>query len=187
MKQIVLIFDGPNIHATAKALGLDIDYRKLLAHFGEDILRAYYYTALLPRGQEEASIIPLIDWLEYNGYTIVSKDAKEFTDATTGKRKTKGNMDVEMTVDALDAAAISGVKDIWLFSGDGDFTYLVRALQRRGVRVTVVSTISTSPPMIADELRRAADTFKDLADMTMFVAPFVPKSARDFKEGGRYG
>jgi uncharacterized LabA/DUF88 family protein len=52
-----------------------------------------------------------------------------------------------------------------LFSGDGDFRRLVEAIQRKGVRVTVVSTIRSSPPMVADELRRQADEFLELAEI----------------------
>jgi NYN domain len=70
-------------------------------------------------------------------------------------------MDIELAVDAMELA--KHVDQIVLFSGDGDFRSLVEAVQRRGVLVTVVSTISSHPPMIADELRRQADVFIDLA------------------------
>jgi uncharacterized LabA/DUF88 family protein len=156
--------DGANLYATAKTLGFDIDYRKMLAHFseGRTLLRAFYYTAIIEDSQEHSNIRPLLDWLDYNGYTLVTKPAKEFIDAT-GRRKVKGNMDVELAVDAMELAG--HVEEIVLFSGDGDFRSLVQALQRRGVRVEVVSTIETEPPMIADELRRQADKFTDLASL----------------------
>ena len=99
--------------------------------------------------QEYSSIRPLIDWLDYNGYTVVTKATKEFVDQT-GRRKVKGNMDIELAVDAMEIAGT--IDHMVLFSGDGDFRSLVEAVQRRGVRVTVVSTISTQPPMVADEL-----------------------------------
>ena len=125
------------------------------------MLRAFYYTAII-EDQEYSSIRPLIDWLDYNGYTVVTKATKEFVDQT-GRRKVKGNMDIELAVDAMELA--STIDHMVLFSGDGDFRSLVEAVQRRGVRVTVVSTISTQPPMIADELRRQADNYVDLADI----------------------
>ena len=113
-------------------------------------------------GQEYSSIRPLVDWLDYNGYTMVTKPTKTFTDAL-GHRKTKGNMDIELTVDAMRLA--EELDHVVLFTGDGDFRALVGALQMRGRRVSVVSTLQTQPPMVADELRRQADQFIDLADL----------------------
>jgi len=159
-ERIALFIDGANLYATAKTLGFDIDYKRLLGEFRARgyLLRAYYYTALV-EDQEYSSIRPLIDWLDYNGFTVVTKAAKEFTDST-GRRKVKGNMEVELTVDAMQLAP--RVDHIVLFSGDGDFRALVESLQRQGVRVSVVSTIRSQPPMIADELRRQADNFIEL-------------------------
>src|SRR5690606_14706131 len=162
-EKIALFIDGANLYATSKALGFDIDYRKLLSAFHERayLLRAYYYTALI-EDQEYSSIRPLIDWLDYNGYKVVTKPAKEFTDST-GRRKIKGNMDIELTVDALELVEI--VDHFVIFSGDGDFRTLVGALQRKGRKVSIVSTMQSQPPMIADDLRRQADHFIDLASL----------------------
>lgn len=162
-EKIAMFIDGANLYATSRALGFDIDYRKLLSTFQKRayLLRAYYYTALV-EDQEYSSIRPLIDWLDYNGYKVVTKPAKEFTDAS-GRRKIKGNMDIELTIDALELVEV--VDHYVLFSGDGDFRTLVEALQRRGRKVSIVSTIQSQPPMISDELRRQADTFIDLATM----------------------
>ncbi|QDG94617.1 NYN domain-containing protein (plasmid) [Rhizobium sp. NIBRBAC000502774] len=159
-EKIALFIDGANLYATSKGLGFDVDYRKLLTAFQQRgyLLRAYYYTALI-EDQEYSSIRPLIDWLDYNGYKVVSKAAKEYTD-TLGRRRIKGNMDIELAVDAMEQSET--VDHLVIFSGDGDFTTLVAALQRRGRKVSVVSTIRTQPPMIADELRRRADHFIDL-------------------------
>ena len=161
--KIALLIDGPNLYATAKTLGFDIDYKRLLKEFQSrgTLVRAFYYTAIL-EDQEVLSIRPLIDWLDYNGYTVVTKATKEFFDAS-GRRKVKGNMDVELAVDAMELA--EHVDQIVLFSGDGAFRSLVEAVQRRGVRVTVVSTLASQPPMIADELRRQADVFIDLVEL----------------------
>jgi uncharacterized LabA/DUF88 family protein len=161
--KIALYIDGANLHATARTLGFEIDYKRLLEEFQGrgDLVRAYYYTAVI-EDQEFITLRPLIDWLNYNGYTVVTKATKEFIDAS-GRRKVKGNMDIELAVDAMELA--EHVDQIVLFSGDGDFRSLVEAVQRRGVRVTVVSTISSQPPMIADELRRQADVFTDLVDL----------------------
>ena len=161
--RIALFIDGANIYATAKAFGFDIDYKRLLKEFQSrgTLVRAYYYTAII-EDQEYLSIRPLIDWLDYNSYTVVTKATKEFADAS-GRRKVKGNMDIELAVDAMELA--EHVDQIVLFSGNGDFRSLVEAVQRRGARVTVVSTISSQPPMIADDLRRQADVFIDLIEL----------------------
>ena len=161
--RIALFIDGANLYSTAKALGFDIDYRRLLTEFQSlgTLVRAFYYTAII-EDQEYSSIRPLVDWLDYNGYTVVTKATKEFFDAT-GRRKVKGNMDIELAVDAMELA--EHIHEMVLFSGDGDFRSLVEGIQRRGVRVTVVSTIATQPPMIADDLRRQADVFVDLREL----------------------
>jgi uncharacterized LabA/DUF88 family protein len=165
---IALFIDGANLYATAKSLGFEIDYRRLLKEFqGRGILlRAFYYTAII-EDQEYSSIRPLVDWLDYNGYTVVTKMTKEYIDAN-GRRRIKGSMDIELAVDAMQLA--KHIDQMVLFSGDGDFRPLVEAIQRRGVRVTVVSTISSQPPMIADELRRQADVFIDLVELRAKVA-----------------
>lgn len=162
-ERIALFIDGANLYSAARGLGFDIDYRKLLDLFAGKgrLIRAFYYTALL-EDQEYSPLRPLVDWLDYNGYTVVTKPAKEFTDAQ-GRRRFKGNMDIELAIDMLELAG--SVDHIVLFSGDGDFRRLVEATQRRGVRVTVVSTIRSQPPMVADELRRQADSFTDLVDL----------------------
>src|SRR6201993_1965158 len=166
--KIALFIDGANLYATAKTLGFYIDYKRLLKEFQSrgTLVRAFYYTAII-EDQEYSSIRPLIDWLDYNGYTVVTKATKEFIDAS-GRRKVKGNMDIELAVDALELA--EHIDQVVLFAGEGDFRSLVEAVQRRGVRVTVISTISSQPPMIADELRRQADIFIDLAELRAKVA-----------------
>jgi uncharacterized LabA/DUF88 family protein len=163
-EKTALFIDGANLYATTKSLGFDIDYKRLLKEFQSrgNLLRAFYYTALI-EDQEYSSIRPLLDWLDYNGYTVVTKPAKEFTDAM-GRRKIKGNMDLELAVDVMELA--DHLDHVVLFSGDGDFRPLVESVQRKGVRVTVISTISTQPPMIADELRRQADVFIDLQELS---------------------
>lgn len=162
-QRIALFIDGANLYNAAKNLGLDLDYRRLLHEFGSRgmLVRAFYYTAVI-EDQEYSSIRPLIDWLDYNGYRVVTKPAKEFTDSA-GRRRIKGNMDIELAIDALELAP--HLDQMILFSGDGDFRSLVEAVQRKGVRVTVVSTAQSRPPMIADELRRQCDEFIDLASL----------------------
>ena len=167
-ERIALFIDGSNLYAAARALGFDIDYKRLLELFSSKgrLLRAYYYTALM-EDQEYLPIRPLVDWLDYNGFTMVTKPTKEFTDST-GRRKIKGNMDMELAIDVLEMA--EHLDHIVLFSGDGDFRRLVEAVQRRGVRVSVVSTYRSAPPMVADELRRQADFFIELQDIEPDIA-----------------
>ena len=163
VSKIAVFIDGANLYATAKTLGFDIDYKKLLRELQSrgDLLRAFYYTAIF-EDQEYSSIRPLVDWLDYNGYSAVTKVSKEYVDAS-GRRKVKSDMDIELMVDAMEIAA--HVDEILRFSCDGDVRPLGESLQRRGVRVTVVSTIVCQPPMIADELRRQADAFIDLQEL----------------------
>jgi uncharacterized LabA/DUF88 family protein len=167
--KIAVFIDGPNLYATAKTLGFDIDYKCLLGEFQSrgTLLRAFYYTAIV-EDQEYSSLRPLIDWLDYNGFAVVTKAAKEFIDAS-GRRKIKGNMNIELAVDAMELA--ERIDEMVLFSGDGDFRSLVEAMQRHGVRVTVISSIATRPPMIADELRRQADVFTDLMELQSKIGP----------------
>lgn len=162
-ERVALFIDGANLYAAAKSLVLDVDYKKLLSHFRSQctLVRALYYTAIA-EDQEYSSIRPLIDWLDYNGYSMVTKPTKEFTDAM-GRRKIKGNMDIELAVDAMELA--DALDHIVIFSGDGDFRCLVQSLQQKGKRVSIISTLQTQPPMVADELRRQADQFIDLADL----------------------
>ena len=161
--RLALFIDGANLYSTAKALNADLDFSKLVEMYRATavLVRAYYYTAVI-EGEEFSPIKPLVDWLDYNGFTVVTKPVKRFTDAQ-GHTRTKGNMDIEIAVDMLEFAA--HVDHIVLFSGDGDFRRLVEAVQAKGVRVTVVSTVKTQPPQIADELRRQADVFVDLNDL----------------------
>jgi len=180
-ERVGLFIDGSNLYAAAKALGFDIDYKKLLKHFASEgrLIRAFYYTALV-EDQEYSPLRPLIDWLDYNGYTMVTKPTKEFTDAT-GRRKIKGNMDIELAIDVMEMAP--HLDHVVLFSGDGDFRRLVEAVQRKGVRVTVVSTVRSQPPMVADELRRQADTFLELSDLEQVIGR-APHPSRDDRNYG---
>ena len=162
-ERIGLFIDGSNLYAAARSLAFDIDYKRLLDIFAKKgrLIRAFYYTALI-EDQEYSPIRPLVDWLDYNGYTMVTKPAKEFTDST-GRRKIKGNMDIELAVDIIEMAPV--LDHIVLFSGDGDFRRLIEVVQHKGLRVTVVSTVRSQPPMVADELRRQADYFIELQDL----------------------
>ncbi|MCB9989963.1 MAG: NYN domain-containing protein [Rhodospirillales bacterium] len=166
-EKLALFIDGSNLYAAAKALEFDIDYKLLLSWAAERgrLVRAFYYTALI-EDQEYSPIRPLVDWLDYNGYSMVTKPTKEFVDAQ-GRRKIKGNMDIELAIDMMELA--DHVDHIMLFSGDGDFRRLIEAVQRKGVRVTVVSTIKSSPPMVADELRRQADHFLELDVLANYI------------------
>ena len=162
-EKIALFIDGANLYSAARSLGFDIDYKRLLAEFGKKgyLLRAYYYTALA-EDQEFSTLRPLIDWLDYNGYSVVTKPLKEFYDQS-GRRKVKGNMDIELVIDAMELS--EQVDHVVLFSGDGDFRRLAEAIQRKGKKFSVVSTLQTQPPMIADDLRRQADNFIELAEL----------------------
>lgn len=181
-EKLAIFIDGSNLYAAARALNFDIDYR-LLLRWGASrgrLVRAFYYTALV-EDQEYSPLRPLVDWLDYNGYTMVTKPTKEFVDSQ-GRRKVKGNMDIELAIDVMELS--DSVNHIILFSGDGDFRRLIEAVQRKGVRVTVVSTIKSSPPMVADELRRQADHFLDLEVLAPEIQRMYPNGARPVRDDG---
>jgi len=171
-ERIALFIDGANLYSAVKGLGFDIDFRRLREEFGSRgrLIRAFYYTAIT-EDQEYSPLRPLVDWLDYNGFTVVTKPAREFTDSA-GRRRIKGNMDIELAIDMLDMSA--HMDHAVLFSGDGDFRSLVDAVQRRGVRVTVVSTLRSQPPMVSDDLRRQADQFVDLTELQPYIARQAP-------------
>jgi uncharacterized LabA/DUF88 family protein len=175
--RIALFIDGANLYSAAKNLGFDIDYKKLLAEFRTRgvLVRAYYYTALV-ENEDYSPIRPLVDWLDYNGYALVTKTAREYTDRE-GRKRWRGDMDVEIAVDMMELAP--HVDHVVLFSGDGDFRRLVQSVQQKGVRVTVVSTVKSQPPMASDDLRRQADAFVDLQDLSSIIGrparPHMPR------------
>jgi uncharacterized LabA/DUF88 family protein len=176
-ERVAVFIDGANLYSAAKGLTFDIDYRKLLEEFRKRgrFIRASYYTALV-EDQDFSPIRPLVDWLDYNGYTLVTKPAKEYTDGT-GRRRYKGDMDVEIAVDLVQAASFAD--HAFLFSGDGDFVAAIEAAQRKGIRVSVVSTIKSNPPMASDDIRRAADNFVDLADLHSLIGRPPKERATD--------
>lgn len=167
-ERLALFIDGAGLYSTARALGLEIDFRKLLSEFTDRgrLLRANYYTTIV-ESDEYSPVRPLVDWLAYNGYSVVSKPAKEYTDRE-GRRRFRGNMNVEIAVDMLEAAP--HIDHLILFAGDADFRAAVSAIKRKGCRVSVVSSVKGQPQTIADELRREADTFIDLADLSKLIA-----------------
>ena len=165
--RLALFIDGANLYSAARALGFDIDYRKLLDEFKKRgvLIRAYYYTAI-NENDDYSPIRPLVDWLDYNGFTLVTKPAREFTDSQ-GRKRWRGDMDVEIAVDMLQLA--EAADHLVLFSGNGDFRAVVEAVQRKGRRVTVVSTMKSQPPMTSDDLRRQADDFVELSDLAHVI------------------
>jgi len=167
-EKVALFIDGANLYGAAKGLGFDIDYKRLLELFARKgvLVRAFYYTAVA-EDQEFSPLRPLVDWLDYNGFSVVTKPLKEFTDMA-GRRRVKGNMDIELAIDVMEMSAC--IDHAVIFSGDGDFRRLVEAVQRRGRRVSVVSTIRTNPPMVSDELRRQADNFIELDELKSQIA-----------------
>lgn len=159
-ERLALFIDGANLYGAARALDMDVDFKRLREHFSRQgyLVRAFYYTALSD-DQDYSPLRPLVDWLDYNGFAVVTKPLKPFTDSQ-GQRRHKGNMDIEIAVDVLEMAA--HLDHVVLFSGDGDFRRLVEAVQRRGLKVTVVGSVRSNPPSLADELRRQADVFIEL-------------------------
>ncbi len=168
-EKTAFFIDGANLYKAARNLGFDIDYKNLLAkaQAGCQLIRASYYTAIQEdRDQDYSPLRPLVDWLDYNGYTMVTKTTREFTDQQ-GRKRFKGSTDIELAVDMMQLA--DRLDHIILFSGNGDFRRAIEAVQAKAVRVTAVSTVKSAPPMASDELRRQADSFIDLADLEEII------------------
>jgi len=163
-QRVDVLIDGPSFYATTRSLGYEVDYKKFRDHFDEvcDLHRIYYFTAITDNPDDHSPVKPLVDWLGYNGFRTITKPLREFIDPG-GRRRTKGNMAVEIATELVNAA--EHAEHILLFSGEGDLSYAVDAAQRKGAKVTVVSSLKVDPPAISDDLRRAADRFVDLADV----------------------
>lgn len=170
---LAMFIDGPNFYATARALNFDVDYKRLLGLFQAKgrLLRASYFTPLADT-DDHVAIRPLVDWLQYNGWTVVTQPARVH-ETEDGRTRIKGNTDIDMAVEVMKLAPI--LAHAVLFTGNRDFTPLVGFLQDRGTRVTVVSSFRTQPPMISDDLRRKADAFVDLDTLRDAIA----RPARD--------
>ena len=162
-ERLALFIDGTSLHSASRSLEFEIDYKLLRQEFMRRgrLARVHYYTCV-NESDEYTPVKPLVDWLSYNGFAVLSKPVREYTDAM-GRKKIKGSIGIELATDAMSMAG--HVDHIVIFSGDGDYCCLVQALQRAGVRVTVVSTQKSQPPMVSDELRRQADNFIDICDL----------------------
>jgi uncharacterized LabA/DUF88 family protein len=183
-ERLALFIDGANLDSSVKALGFSVDFKRLRKHFmGKGhLIGAHYYTATVTEPDGEIRKKPLFDWLDYNGYRMVTKPAKYQTNSL-GEQNIKGNMDIELAVDAMELALRGRLDRAVIFSGDGDFEALVKALQRAGTHVTVVSTIRSQPnKMIADELRRAADEFIDLNDIKDEIIDHKKQERRSLRQ-----
>lgn len=174
-----LFIDGTHLYSVSRLLAFDVDFRSLLTYFRQqtNLIRAYYYAGMPKESDVPTPLRPLIDWLQYNGYTVITKEVREFIDSM-GRRRVKGNMDIEIACDTLELA--ESLDHIVLVAGDADFRRLVEALQRKGVRVTVASTLKTTPQQVSDELRRQADHFLDIRDISQHFTRGLrePREAR---------
>ncbi|ADM09726.1 hypothetical protein PB2503_08354 [Parvularcula bermudensis HTCC2503] len=160
-----IFIDGANLYKTARNLGFDIDYKRLLQKTRAEtrLVRAYYYTAMPEeREQDYSPLRPLVDWLDYNGYTMMTKAAREFTDSQ-GRKRFRGSVDIDLALDFVEMA--DKVDCLVLFTGNGDFRPAIAKAQSRGCRVICVSTTATQPPMASDDIRRQADQFVDLTSL----------------------
>ena len=161
MRRVAVFIDGQSLYSASRAIGMEVDYAKLLPALApaqqSHLVRAMYYTPVDEDADGYASVVPLTDWLDYNGYCVVTKPGRMSS--------------TRMTVDiAIDAIALAPRLDAMiLISGDADLAPAVEAVQRHGVSVTVVSTIKVEGA-IADRLRRAADAFVELETLRSAVA-----------------
>lgn len=167
-ERLAVLIDGANLYAASRSLGFDVDFKSLRQEFARrgKLVRIGYYNSVIET-EEFTPLRPLLDWLDYNGFKVVTRPTREIVDGTS-RRRVKGNLELHIAVDAMELA--ERVDHIVLFAGDGDYRTLLAALQRRGVRVSVVSSIRTQPTLISDELRRQADGFIELAELQAVIA-----------------
>ena len=175
-ERVALFVDGQNFYVTQKVLSFEVDYKQLLTLFRSraHLIRAYYYTTL-NEDLEFVSIKPLVDWLGYNGYSVVTKPARFFVDSSGQKRARTSSL-IDIAVEAMRIA--DSVDHIVLMTGDGELCSLVSALQDRGKRVMVISTLESSSGLVSDDLRRRADQFVDLASLQPLIGR---RSTRDIQ------
>lgn len=167
-ERLAVLIDGANLYAASRLLGFEVDFKLLRQEFSRrgKLVRIGYYNSVT-EGDDFTPLRPLLDWLDYNGFRVVTRPTREVVEAS-GRRRVKGNLEVHIAVDAMEIA--DRVDHMVLFAGDGDFRTLIAALQRRGVRVTVISTIRTQPALVSDDLRRQADAFVELAELQGLIS-----------------
>lgn len=158
-ERAAVFIDGYGTHYTCKSLGIEIDYRKLseLIRRQTTVIRNYYFTPLV-EGQDFIAVKPLLDFLQYNGWTTVTRPYKEHYVSTN----------TALAVTAMEIAP--AIEQAIIFSGNGDFTPLIEALKRRGIHTTVASTVRSEQSYCSDDLRRAADAFIDLDDIRSAIS-----------------
>lgn len=169
----LVLIDGSNLYEGARSSRITIDYARLLDLLNDDglLLRAYYFTALMDK-TIESPVRKTVDWLSHNGYICVTKEAKEYPvvenyieDGHVRSRtvkKLKGNVDIEIATYAFTMSARLKLTELWLFSGDGDFTLMVKEIQETyAMKVYVVSATG----MVSNDLRRQADKYINLMDI----------------------
>lgn len=176
-----MLIDGPSIYQICRSLDVEIDYQALRSIFADAgyLVQARYYTTIL-NDQLYSPLRPLIDWLSYNGFIVVTRTMKAGQDSEQCRRLDHGIV-VALAVDAIEIS--SRLDHVILFTGNGDFLRLVQLLQRRTVRTTVVGTVNGPSSMSSDELRRQADTFVDLRALVPFVGR-GPRPSAELQEAG---
>lgn len=182
-ERLALFIEGPALYAAARSIGLDIDYRRLLGFFRQRsyLVRTLYYTPV-SENEEFVTVRPLIDWLEYNGFYVVTKPVKVYVDVA-GRRKTKGSLHVDMAVHALQLA--ENLDHLILASSAGGFSSLSAALQAKGKRVSVLSTLKSGPAFVEDDLRRRADQFIELADIRTDIERISSRNSQGTQASSR--
>lgn len=148
--KVAIFIDGNNLFHAARAVGVEIDYAKLLDLLRGDemLLRAFFYTGVDQQAERQQGFLL---WMRRNGYRVVEKELKTFADGTK-----KANLDVEIAVDMLSLA--DKYDTAILVSGDEDFSYAVNAVAYKGVRVEVAGFRSNTSPRLID----VADRFIEL-------------------------
>jgi uncharacterized LabA/DUF88 family protein len=169
-KKIIYVFiDASNLWQAQKAKGKMFDYQKLKSFlkikFNVSEIQIFYYTAYPKEGTREESQDGKHKFFTYLkkglGFIVRKKELKRIIQHNDigDSVQEKGNMDVEMTIDAIHFS--SKYDTAILFTGDSDFLALVNYLRNGSKKVFVFSSKNN----ISQELRTGADGYFDVLNI----------------------
>ncbi|HOX26223.1 MAG TPA: NYN domain-containing protein [Candidatus Krumholzibacteria bacterium] len=163
LDKVAIFIDGENIHYSAKHLNMRLDYLKLCRRLAgkRRLLRAYFYTAISAQSEGK---IDFINFLKLNGFTVVTREVKSFSEPDATNRSVRSALDMELAMDIVNLCP--HVDTVILCSGDGDFRPLVEAVARRGKHVEVCALRE----MTSTDLIAAADVYVDLGSLKDEIA-----------------
>jgi len=171
-KTIYVFIDASNVWNAVKSVKKFIEYKVLKDYFRKnfsaDKIEIFYYDAYPRVGTRDYDLDGKHKFFTYLkkglGFTVRKKELKRISIVSENGESIieKGNMDVEMTIDAMHS--IQKYNIAVFFSGDADFLALVNYLKNAGKKVYIFS----SKDNISHELKTGGDGYFDLKDINEF-------------------